>query len=368
MPSLPDFLKITFLGNPLRDWLLAATVFVVTLLVLPALRGRLKARREKLKAQVAPWRELTLLLLGRTSKLVLIAVAVYLAQKMLTWPPSVDRAFEVIIVFGAWMQVGLWVSTALRFFIELRQHRSGLDRAAVSSSVEIVMFLGQLMIWAVILLVALDNLGVNITGLVAGLGVGGIAIALAVQTVLGDVLGSLSIAFDKPFVVGDAVRIDDIEGTVEHVGIKSTRVRSVSGEQVVLANADVLKSRLRNMGRMPERRVLTRLRLAFDTPMEKVRQVPTLVREAVEAGQDTRFVSCYLADIGQYALEFEAIYFIANRGGNIPRNSDAVNHGILERFAAAGITFAYPTSRQFSLASGREEPPVSGQALSASLP
>ena len=354
MSSTPDFLKIIFLGNPLRDWLLAAAVFVVTLLVIPALRGRLKARREKWRAQGAPWRELAVLLLGRTSKLVLIVVAVWLAEKMLSWSPDVDRVFDAIIVFGIWMQVGLWVSTALRFFIEHRQHRSGMDQAAVSSSVEIVMFLGQLMIWAVILLVALDNLGVNITGLVAGLGVGGIAIALAVQTVLGDVLGSLSIAFDKPFVVGDAVRIDDIEGTVEHVGIKSTRVRSVSGEQVVLANADVLKSRLRNMGRMPERRVLTRLRLAYDTPMEKVRKVPALVREAVESGQGARFVSCYLADIGQYALEFETIYFIANRDGNVPRTTDAVNHGILERFAAAGITLAYPTSRQFSLSAGVE--------------
>ena len=355
MSSTPDFLRITFLGNPLRDWLLAAAVFLVTLLVIPALRGRLKARRDKWRALGAPWRELAVLLLGRTSKLVLVVVAAWLAEKMLSWPRNVDRVFDVIIVFGIWLQVGLWISTALRFFIENRQHRSGVEQAALASSVEIVLFLGQLMIWAVILLVALDNLGVNITGLVAGLGVGGIAIALAVQTVLGDVLGSLSIAFDKPFVVGDAVRIDDIEGTVEQVGIKSTRIRSISGEQVVLSNADVLKSRLRNMGRMRERRALTRLRLAYDTPMEKVRKVPTLVREAIEAAADARFVSCYLADIGQYALEFEAVYFIANRGGNIPRTTDAVNHGILERFAAAGITLAYPTSRQFSLSADAAE-------------
>ena len=357
MSSLPDFLKTTWLGNPLRDWLLAATVFAVTLLVIPALRSRILAQKEKWHHDRAAWLELAALLLGRTSKIVLVVVAVYLAERMLSWPRNVDRVFDVIIVFGIWLQVGMWATTALRFLIERRQHRDGVDRAASAASIEVVMFLAQLMIWAVILLVALDNLGVNITALVAGLGVGGIAIALAVQTVLGDVLGSLSIAFDKPFVVGDAVRIDDIEGTVEHVGIKSTRLRSINGEQIVMANADVLKSRLRNMGRMPEKRVLVRLRLGFDTPQQKVRQVPALVKEAVETAQDTRYVSCYLADIGQYALEFEVIYFIANRSGNIPRTTDAVNHGILERFAAAGITFAYPTSRQFSLAGGpREEP------------
>lgn len=355
MPSLTDLLQTTWLGNPLRDWLLAAAVFAITLLVIPALRSRILAQRDKWKHDGAQWLELAALLLGRTSKIVLVVVAVYLAERMLSWPRKVDRVFDVIIVFGVWLQVGWWATTALRFLIEHRQSRTGEEGAASAASIDVVMFLAQLMIWAVILLVALDNLGVNITALVAGLGVGGIAIALAVQTVLGDVLGSLSIAFDKPFVLGDAVQIDDIVGTVEHIGIKSTRLRSVSGEQIVLSNADVLKSRLRNMGRMPEKRMVLRLRLAFDTPQEQVKTVATLVREAVEAAPDTRFVSCYLADIGQYALEFETIYFIANRGGSIPRSADAVNHGILERFAAAGITFAYPTSRQFSLAGSSRE-------------
>ena len=158
-------------------------------------------------------------------------------------------------MFGIWLQVGLWATTALRFFLERRQQRAGLNDAAAASTVNVLMFVGQILIWAVFVLLALDNLGVNITALVAGLGVGGIAIALAVQTILGDVFGSLSIAFDKPFVVGDMLRIDDIEGTVEHIGIKSTRLRSITGEQVILANADVLKARVRNLGRMPERRV-----------------------------------------------------------------------------------------------------------------
>jgi len=347
MQGPASLLSHTFLGNPLRDWLLAILVFTVTFLVLPVLRARLRVQQQKWRHMESATLELLTLLLARTSRLVLLVVAVYFAEKILSWPHRVDRIFDVIIVFGVWLQAGLWASTALRFFIERRQQRSGLNDGAAASTVHVLMFVGQLLIWAVIVLLALDNLGVNITALVAGLGVGGIAVALAVQTILGDIFGSLSIAFDKPFVVGDMLRIDDIEGTVEHIGIKSTRLRSVTGEQVILANADVLRARVRNLGRMPEKRFNIRLRLAYETPAALVERVPVLVEEAVRAGEGTRFVSCLLGQIGDYALEFDALYFIANRPDhNIGRTNDLVNRGILRRFAAAGITLAYPTRRQ----------------------
>lgn len=347
MAAPTTFLSHTFLGNPLRDWLLAVLVFTVTILVMPVLRSRLRAQQQKWQHMESAPLELLALLATKTSRLVLLVVGAYFAEKILNWPGRVDRAFDIIIVFGVWLQVGLWAATTLRFFIERRQRRSGLSDGAAASTVNVLMFVGQLLIWAVIVLLALDNLGVNITALVAGLGVGGIAVALAVQTILGDVFGSLSIAFDKPFVVGDLLRIDDIEGTVEHIGIKSTRLRAVTGEQVILANADVLKSRVRNLGRMPEKRFTMRLRVAHETTLALVERVPALVEEAVRATEGTRFVSCLLAQLGEYALEFEAIYFVANRPGrNIAFASDAVNRGVLQRFATAGIRLAYPTHRQ----------------------
>ncbi|HMA12539.1 MAG TPA: mechanosensitive ion channel family protein [Steroidobacteraceae bacterium] len=337
-----------FLGNPLRDWLLAACVFIVTFLVTPALKSRIRAQRRRWQAMQSPTPtlELLALLLARTSQLVVLVFALYFAEKILNWPKRVDRIFDVIIVFGIWLQVGLWATTALRFFLERRQQRAGLHDAAAASTVNVLMFIGQLLIWAVFVLLALDNLGVNITALVAGLGVGGIAIALAVQTILGDVFGSLSIAFDKPFVVGDTLRIDDIEGTVEHIGIKSTRLRSITGEQVILANADVLKARVRNLGRMPERRVLLKLGVEYGTPAEKLDQVTDIVKRVVESVPDTRFVQCVLANLGDYALQFEAIYFVANRPGMRHADSvDMVNRGALRALAAAGIGLAFPTQR-----------------------
>jgi small-conductance mechanosensitive channel len=345
---MSSFLNQVFLGNSLRDWLIAAAVFVITFLVMPALRNRIQAQQRKWQQMKAPTPTLELLhlLLARTSRLVVLVVALYFAEKILDWPQRVDKVFDVIIICGIWLQAGLWASTALRFFLERRQHRAGLTDAAASSTVDVLMFIGQLLIWAVFVLLALDNLGVNITALVAGLGVGGIAIALAVQTILGDVFGSLSIAFDKPFVVGDNLRIDDIEGRVEHIGIKSTRLRSVTGEQVILANADVLKARVRNLGRMTERRVVLKLAVVYGTKPEQVDQVGAIVQGVIQRQPDTHFVQCLLVDLGQYALQFEATYFVSSRPD--VKHGDAVdqiNRGVFRALEQAGIELAYPTQR-----------------------
>jgi small-conductance mechanosensitive channel len=163
----------------------------------------------------------------------------------------------------------------------------------------------QLVVWSVVVLLALDNLDVNVTALVAGLGVGGIAIALAVQTILGDLFASLSIALDKPFMVGDLLRIDDIEGTVEQIGIKSTRLRSVTGEQVILSNAELLKSRVRNLGRMNERRALFMVNVAYDTPPQQLDQVSAVVESAVAEVHGSRFVHCRLKNLGESALKLK---------------------------------------------------------------
>jgi small-conductance mechanosensitive channel len=338
-----NLLNQIVLGNPIRDWLLAAAVFCATFLVVPFIRGRIRARQKRWQ-DISPALELVSLLVARINRMVLLSAALYFAEKLLVLPAKLSGAFEVVIVVGIAVQLAIWAVTALRFVIERHYARAGKDDAGARASVGVLMFIVQLVVWAVFLLLALDNLGVNVTTLVAGMGVGGIAIALAVQTILGDLFGSMSIALDKPFLVGDALRIDDIEGTVEHIGIKSTRLRSVTGEQVILSNADVLKSRVRNLGRMEERRVVMRLRLDFDTPPAQLDQVQALVQKVVTTTAGTRFVSCLLTNIGDYALEFEAVYFIANRGERfIPLTTDVVNRGVVAALATAGIRFAYPT-------------------------
>jgi small-conductance mechanosensitive channel len=226
---------------------------------------------------------------------------------------------------------------------------------------DVVLFVLGLIIWVVVALLAMENLGINVGPLIAGLGVGGIAIALSVQAILGDLFASLSIALDKPFVIGDTLRVDTFEGAVEQIGIKSTRLRSVTGEQIIIANADLLKSRVRNLGRASERRALFTLSMAYDTPLEKLDLVPKLVAEAVAAYPGTRFVHCMLRELGESALLFEVCFFVENTPTrNLGAALDQVNRQILHAFAAIGIEFAFPT-RTLWLREPRVREPGAGE-------
>jgi small-conductance mechanosensitive channel len=343
MRAMNELLDYHFLGNTVLDWGLAGIAFLFTFLVIPFVRGRIRARRERwMDGRKSPALDLISLLIAKTSKLLLWVAALYFAEKILTLPAAIDRIFDVIIIVGVWIQVGIWATATLRFTI---QRRSGTD-APPEASVTILLFGAQILLWAVFVLLALDNLGVNITALVAGLGVGGVAVALAVQTVLGDLFGSLSIAFDKPFVVGDLLRIDGFEGTVEHIGLKSTRLRSVTGEQIIIANADVLKSRVRNLGRMSEKRFLFNLQVGYDTPPDKLDAIAAVVEKVVAGQPQSRFVQCLLNALGTYSIDFQVIYFVANRP-EVPQAkiNDEIYRGILRELAALGVTLAYPTQR-----------------------
>jgi small-conductance mechanosensitive channel len=350
--NVPDFLQQVYLGNSVLNWLLAVGIVTGVMLLFPVIGAWLHQGRKRWLGSDHPAVQLPSLLVDNTRPIVRVSLALYLGQHFLEFPPKVDRVFDFIIIVGAWLQVAVWASVTLRYFVEHRQNADldGDGRPDPSPAVAVVMFIGQVLIWAVVSLFALSNLGINITALVAGLGVGGIAVALAVQTILGDLLSSMSIAFDKPFVLGDHLCIDQLEGTVEQIGMRSTRLRSVSGEQITIANSDILKSRVHNLSRMAERRVVSRLNIQYEATPEQVARVSQLVEEAVRAQEGARFVSCALVQLGSYALEFDAIYMLT-WGLGLPLSSarDAINRGILERFAAAGIKMAYPVARQINV-------------------
>jgi small-conductance mechanosensitive channel len=197
-----------------------------------------------------------------------------------------------------------------------------------------------------LILVALDNLGVNITALLAGLGVGGVAVALALQNVLGDLFASLSIALDKPFAVGDSLNIDTYTGSVEHIGIKTTRLRSETGEQIILSNADILKSRVRNYGRMTEQRVLMTLRVGYATPSEVLASIPKLLEGIVRGQVTARFERCHLKSLGESSLQFELSYFAQQPKLNPTLDlQQIVNFQIIDEFRRLGIEFALPAQR-----------------------
>jgi len=195
-----------------------------------------------------------------------------------------------------------------------------------------------------VLLLTLDNLGVDITALVAGLGIGGIAVALALQNVLGDLLASLSITLDQPFVIGDFLIVGDHMGSVEYVGIKTTRLRSLTGEQIVMSNADLLSSRVRNYGRMYERRIVFALGVAYETPREKLERIPPLLREIIEAQEGVRFDRAHFAKYGDFSLDFEIVYYVQSPEYGLYMDAQqAINFRIHEAFEDLGVQFAYPT-------------------------
>ena len=218
------------------------------------------------------------------------------------------------------------------------------SNAGAVTTLTSVGFVLRMMIWVMLILIGLDNLGVNITTLIAGLGIGGIAVALALQNILGDLFASFSIVLDKPFVIGDFIIIDDCMGTIEHVGLKTTRIRSLSGEQLIFSNGDLLKSRIRNYKRMFERRVVFSLGVVYQTPYDKISQIPEMIRQAVEKNSQVRFDRAHFKAFGDYALLFEVVYWIQDPDYTIYMDiQQAINLDMFKQFSEAGIEFAYPT-------------------------
>jgi small-conductance mechanosensitive channel len=213
-----------------------------------------------------------------------------------------------------------------------------------------------------VLLLALDNLGINITAFVAGLGIGGIAVALATQKILGDIFASLSIVLDKPFVLGDFIVVQDHMGTVEHIGLKTTRLRSLTGEQLIISNSDLLDSRIQNFKRMQERRVLFTINVPYETSHEKVAKVSGILKNVVENRKEIRFDRAHLKQFTPSGIEFEVVYYVLQAEFNVYMDiQQEMNLELFKRFESEGIEFARPAQQlQLHLQNGKDQAAVVG--------
>jgi small-conductance mechanosensitive channel len=339
-----DSAERLLLANSLTDWLVAGILAAAVWTALWLLRWLFASRYKKYSGsqRLMPIRLLAYLI-GNTTQILFIGVALYAAKESLTLPERIQHIASNVVLILVLVQVGLWAGRCLRFYLELKELERGADQV-FAGSLDIINFIARVLIWSLLTLVALDNVGVNITALLAGLGVGGVAVALALQNVLGDLFASLSIALDKPFVLGDNLTLDTFTGKVEHIGIKTTRLRSDSGEQIILSNADILKSRVRNFGRAQELRALATIRVAYDTPADKLQAIPKIVEGIVRAQPNSRFERCHLKTLGDSALLFELSYFVQQPSANpLLDLQQAVNLRIIDEFRRSGIEFAYAT-------------------------
>ena len=242
------------------------------------------------------------------------------------------------VFYGAKLLVSL-----ILFFIRRYWRNKGVEDEK-SNTIVLLGTIIKVMIWSIALIILLDNLGVKISGLIAGLGIGGVAIAFAAQAILGDVFNYFTIFFDRPFEIGDFIIVDQYLGVVEHIGIKSTRIRSLSGEQLVFSNTDLTGSRLRNYKKMYERRVSFEFGVTYQTTAAKLEKIPGVVQEIVENIDETRFGRAHFVSFGDFSLVFEVVFYVLSSDYAKYRDiQQEVNLQLKRRLEKMGIEFAFPT-------------------------
>lgn len=333
-----------YFGNMLSQWIAAGVTFGVVFAALLGFRRFIQKHLTLFSRRTAtPVDDLVVTVMGRTKYIFLTAFALYAASLHLTLPEGLENALGIMVRLAIVFQLGIYASAAAAYMIR----REGSDTGKKSPRAAIV-FAVRLVIWSVVLLAGLDTLGVDVTALITGLGIGGVAVALAMQNVLGDLFASMSITLDEPFLPGDFIVVDTLMGTVEHVGLKTTRLKSISGEQVIIANTDLLKSRIRNFGRMQERRVVFNISVTYQTPHAVLERIPGMLKEIIEKNSSVRFERAHFQRLGESSLVFEIVYFVTEP--DYSRYMDiqqAINLDICERFETERIAFAYPTQTVF---------------------
>jgi small-conductance mechanosensitive channel len=361
--TLADIGSVAFLGNDALTWGIALGIAVGVVAVMLLLRWLIVHRLKRIATKTTTHVDDAVAeALDATRLWFLVLVGVTTGARWLSVSEEVDRTLQWLLVIGVALQAGIWGSRIIevltRSYVE--KHRESSPGAATAG--QAIAFFGRVFIWTVALLVALENLGYDITAVVAGLGVGGVAIALAVQNILGDLFASLSILLDKPFLVGDFIIVGDMLGTVEKVGLKTTRVRSLSGEQLIFSNSDLLASRVRNYKRMEERRVAFTFGVVYQTTPEQLEAIPPMVREIVERTERARFDRAHFKAFGDFALIFEVVYYIDDPDYNLYMDvQQTLNLAIMRGLAERGVEFAYPTQTLYLKRDAGPEEPTGAQ-------
>ena len=270
--------------------------------------------------------------------------AFYVAARYLNRAPAFDKALHLLLLLVFTYRGITIAQDLLTYWINKVASQRALDGQAKNSVVKSTQVILRTLVWVAAVLFVLDNLGVNISAVLTGLGIGGVAVALAAQAILGDLFNFFVILLDKPFAIGDFIVSDAVSGTIEHVGLKSTRIRSISGEMVVVSNSNLLGSRIRNYKDLTKRRVVFKTGIVYGTAPALLRQVPEIVRKAVQAVPKAEFDRCNLYNCGDFSLDFETVYYLTEPDYNAYMAAhEKTLLGVLEGLTAAGAELAYPT-------------------------
>ena len=338
-----EFLNYVFWNNTVLDYLVFLGVLALGAVVIFML-GRTALRRiaAYYETTQSPYAQLTLSGIKQYLLPTAYFTLFYICTRTLVLNEKLAKIVRgVSVLFAIVMGAIFFASLAALFFTKLGKGKGD----SASLAIKWLIRLSKGVIWGIALILFLDNIGVKITSLVTGLGIGGVAIAFAAQSALSDIFCFFTIFFDKPFEIGDFIIAGDHMGTVEHIGVKTTRLRAIGGEQLIVSNADLTGSRIRNYKTMQQRRVSFTLGITYDTPTEKLKAIPQLIQTIVEETEDATFARAHFASFGSYSLNFEVVYFV--QSADYDRYMDInqrINLAIKDGFEKLGVSFAFPTS------------------------
>lgn len=332
-----------FLGITAFDWLSAAIAGAISYVALVALLRFLTGRLDRLAAHTrAAFIDRLAAVFRHTSQFLLLMAAVLIAVAFLDLPEKWANRAQHLWFLLIGVQIAIWINRGVTIWTQERLTGTG-PTAHNPVFTTVMAWVMRVLLWSVLLLAVLANMGVNITAFVASLGVGGVAVALAVQNILSDLFASLSIGLDKPFEVGDFIVFGDIAGTVERIGLKTTRIRALSGEEIVCSNTELLKNMIHNYKRMAERRIQFNFRVTYQTHPEQLRQIPQIVKNAVERVGNTRFDRAHFKGFGDSALEFEVVYFVTDPDYNLYMDiQQSINLALMTELDKLGVAFGVP--------------------------
>lgn len=351
-----------------NPWLLGLGIALLSYILIYGIKRLIVTRISKYFARSHnKWDDIVVHALEHTTHLFMIALSVYMAIRFVPHDRKynfiVNRTFFVIsmLQFAIWMN--FFVNRAVTSFI----NRKTRINPAAATSISLIQLFAKILLGSIVVLFTLHNLNINITTILAGFGVGGIAVALALQKILGDLFSSLSIVMDKPFVVGDFIMMDQYLGEVEKIGLRTTRIRSLTGEQVIISNSDILASRIRNFKRLKERRIAFVIGLPLSSEAEDVKKAVSLIAAVVSSKERVRFERSHLMTIGRSYLDIETVYWVLSDDYDLHMDiQQSILLNLLTSFKAEGLSFVYPTQKiqvepqEFFLRTAQNDLKVSG--------
>ena len=345
MNTIQELLKLEFLSNSVQEYLIALGIFIVFFIAFKvfekSILTRIKEWAKKTKTDID---DEIVKIVEKMPHLFYLYISFYIALRFLTINPTGDKVATALLVVLLVYWATRVASSLIEYGFQKATAKSGDESKEKTTTYFALSLIAKIVLWSTGLLLILSNLGVNISALVASLGIGGIAIALAIQNILGDMFSSFSIYFNKPFEIGDFIIVGDHKGTVKKIGLKTTRIQALQGEEIVISNNELTSTRVRNFKKLKKRRIVFNLGVIYDTKSKQLKKIPKIIKEVISKIKLATFDRAHFFEFADFSLNFEIVYYLGSADyGKYMDTQQKINLGIKEAFEEEGIEMAFPT-------------------------